>query len=128
VQDVHPTATAGDGRRIRQGLQKPGDPDDNRLQCSQCGFFFNPDRDAEGDTGSDNESAGTITANTAITISNTAANLPVHLRDVATFLETSRTVKDPTHGSGCPFCNSLNPRGQFRNDRSFDTGVDLSGQ
>ncbi len=128
MQDVHPTATSGDGKVIQQGTSKPGDPPDNRISCAQCGFLFNADRDTEGDSGGDGVSGGTTVVDTVVTISNTEAGLPVHLRGMATFSASSRTVDDPTHGSGCPLCHTWSPRATMRNDRSFESGRDLSNQ
>lgn len=128
MEDIHPSQTAGTGRAIKKQNEAPGDRVDRRIECGQCGFRFDPDRDTEGDSGSD-ESVGGITPQTVtIAISNDQDNLPVHLRGMDTFSATSRDVIDPVVSSGCPFCGTWNPRAQFRNDKAFYSGKDIRNQ
>lgn len=127
---LHPTETSGDGEKIRQRVSAPGDPPDNRIECAQCGFFFNPDRETEGDTGGDGYTSGVQIQDVEHTFSNTAASLPQQLRDVSTFLESSRTVKEPvvTAGMGCPLCGSPNPRAVGRYPDIFAGTIDRSNE
>lgn len=121
MKAVHPSETAEFGQAIyKSSYEKPGDPPDNRIACANCGWRFNPDTHAEGDTGGDGNTAGVRIDDTVHSFSNTEGSLPQHLRDVATFTASSRTVKDPVVDGnlGCPFCGSTNPRGNLRGDEA----------
>ena len=116
--DVHPTETAGDGKRIFRKVQKPGDLVIEYIRCAQCGFLFREDRDLQGNTeNSALDGLETVTQ----TISNDASKLPVHLRDNPDFLVSSAEVtqRNGLKGAGCPFCRSHNPTGRFRNEPVF---------
>lgn len=128
---LHPSPTSSDGREIHKSTyEKPGDPKEKRLECAQCGWRFNPDQRAEGNTGGDGYTAGTRIADTVHNFSNTEANLPYHLRGISTFTASSRTVKDPVDkgGLGCPFCGSTSPRATMRDDEATWGRIDLTNQ
>jgi hypothetical protein len=128
MKDVHPGPDAGDGKPIQRRTSKPGDPPEGRIECAQCGFFFDSNRDVQGDSGGDGVQAGTEIQSTTVAIAATQANLPHHLRDIATFQASSRDVADPVVTSGCPLCGTLNPTGRYRNSDPFLNGVDHSDQ
>ena len=128
MKDVHPSDTAGDGKPVNSRPGKPGDPRESRITCAQCGFIVDTERDAMGDTGSDNQSGGTEIRNTTITINQTVNNLPIHLRDMATFRATSRVVKEPVVTSGCPLCGTYNPTARGRSSDPFMNSRDLSNE
>ena len=73
-QDVHPTRTAGGNSGVTSN-----EPD--FVRCKQCGFIFDRTKHSKG-SGYGNETTSSIT-----TIAGGTAN-----------------AKDPTTGSGCPFC------------------------
>lgn len=129
--DVHPGPTAGDGRRVHTRTPVPGDRLDVRIRCAQCGFFFNPDRESQGDSLDVLEEKTTTT----VTIANTTANLPQPLKNLTGHVETNflATSKDVTEsvkadGVGCPFCGSMNPTGKGRKNSPFDKFRDLSNR
>lgn len=121
---MHPTSTAGDGRRLKTGLHAPGTPQDRYRHCAQCGFLFNDDKYDQGDS---EESPGITHPAVVVTISNTQELLPRALRDLSTFSATSKTVTDAVVTSGCPLCGTHNPQGRNRFDNE-PRGVDLSDQ
>ena len=108
---VHPTETAGDGRRIEQSLSiKPTDRPDRHIQCAQCGFQVDLDKRATGD------SLGAIGTPTARSQTVNPPKPGVSFTD---------QFADPVDtNTGCPFCNSLNPTGQLRN-KLWGSGVNL---
>lgn len=111
--EFHPSPTAGSGREIFKSRHpNPNDPVDRRIECAQCGWRFNPDQQSQGDTGGDDSSGGVEVQDVSHSFSNTEAGLPIHLRGIATFTASSRTVKDPVvqEEFGCPFCGSTNPK------------------
>ena len=128
MNPFHPTDTAGSGQRITDRTSKPGDLIDRRIECAQCGWLFNPDREAEGDTGGDGYTSGVQIQDVEHTFANTERSLPSQLRDVATFTEPSRTIKEPVvaGGFGCPFCGSPNPSARGRYPDIMSGGKDLS--
>lgn len=121
MNDIHPTETAGDGRRIQERTPKPGDPEKHIIKCAQCGYSFVEDRDIEEDS----EVDGNEYVNTAVAISNVQSKLPKPLQGMATFSASSRTVTEPVVTSGCPLCGTYNPRGNG-DDKDFFSTVDLS--
>lgn len=131
MADVHPGPTAGDGRRVHTRTPVPGDKLDERIRCAQCGFFFNPNRESQGDSIDVLETKTTET----VTISNSRDRLPQPLKNltghVATnFLATSKDVTGSViqAGTGCPFCGSMNPTGKGRKNSPFDKFRDLSNR
>ena len=131
MSDVHPTETAGLGIAIpKSTYRKPGDPKEKRIECGQCGFRFNPDNRAEGNTGGDGQTAGVQIKDTVHTFANTEANLPIGLRNISTFTAASRTVKDPAvlSGLGCSLCGSTNPRAIGRTPDVLAQNINLENQ
>jgi len=132
MSDVHPSGTAGDGRRVHTKTPAAGDTKvDKRIRCAQCGFFVNPDRETQGDSIDTLEAKTTVT----VTVANTRASLPQPLKNLAghvstDFLATSRTVTESVKesGVGCPFCGSQNPTGKGRKNSPFDKFRDLSNR
>jgi hypothetical protein len=97
MNSVHPTETAGDAKVIEQSIYiKKTDKLDNMIECAQCGFIVNLDRRSIG------PSMGAIPAAAAKTgtISPPGPGTP-----------TTDNYADPVDtNSGCPFCNSMNPK------------------
>lgn len=123
--DVHPTSTAGDGRlKPRRTTYKPKDRIIELRSCAQCGFPFRVGYDTEADS-IDN---GAADQNTVINFTNSVSKLPQPLKNMAKFQSGSVNFYDSSSTTGCRFCHSLNPQGHGRNDRAFDSGVDLSNR
>lgn len=121
--DVHPTGTAGSGREIYSRRGSPSDAPEDRVECAQCGFHVSLRRDTQGD----GDSNGIEIRDVTYSVANTQANLPIHLRDVSSFLVSSVAKKEPFVTSGCPFCGSFNSRGVGRDRDPFLKSRDVSG-
>ena len=98
---VHPTESASDGREIETSTSiKRSDLSDRYIRCSQCGFPTNLRTRPTG------PSMGAIGTPNFKTESGTPPGPGVSFSD---------TFGDPVDtNSGCPFCNSMNPRGSGR--------------
>lgn len=94
---VHPTESAGDGLVIEQSRYiKKSDKLDNMIECAQCGFIVNLDKRSTG------PSMGAIGSPTAQTGTIVPPKPGISATD---------NYADPVDtNSGCPFCNSMNPR------------------
>ncbi len=121
---VHPTETAGDGKRVHVRTKMRQDPLDDRIRCAQCGYFFKESRDSKGST---ENSPGIEITDTVVAVNIPANQMPALLQNVATFQATSVTVKEPMVRGGCPLCGTFNPKGVGRND-DFEKGRDLSNR
>jgi DNA-directed RNA polymerase subunit RPC12/RpoP len=97
MNSIHPTETASDGREFEQSRYiKHSDSLDRYIECGQCGFLVNLKVRAVG------PSMGAIPAAAAKTgtISPPGPGTP-----------TTDNYADPVDtNSGCPFCNSMNPK------------------
>lgn len=123
MNDVHPSPSASTGREMYSRRGSPTDAPEDRIECAQCGMYVSLGRDTQGD----GESNGIEIRNVEYTVANTQANLPIHLRDVASFLVSSATKKEPFVTTGCPFCGSLNSRANGRDRDPFLKSRDVSG-
>lgn len=123
MSDVHPTGTASTGREMYSRRGSPSDAPESRIECAQCGFYVDTNRDTQGD----GESNGVEIRDVEYAVANEQANLPIHLRDVDSFLVSSVTKKEPFVTSGCPFCGSLNSRAVGRDRDPFLKSRDVSG-
>jgi hypothetical protein len=121
MNDIHPTETGGDGRRIIERQQKPGDPVKHIIKCYQCGYSFMEDRDEM----SESETDGNELVTTTVTIANTQSKLPKPLQGMTRWALTSRNVVEPNVTSGCPLCGTYNPTG-IGDEKDFFSTVDLS--
>lgn len=123
MNNIHPTETGGSGRVLPEKTAKPGDPKKHIIKCFQCGYSVIESRDLQAESTED----GNELVITTVTISNEQSKLPILLRNMATFLATSRNVTEPNVTSGCPLCGTYNPRG-VGDDRDFFATRDLSDQ
>lgn len=123
MSDLHPSPSAGDGKPIYSRRGSHSDKPESRIECAQCGWNVDLDRDTQGD----GESNGIEIREVEYSVNNTQANLPIHLRDVSSFLVSSVTKKEPFITSGCPFCGSFNSRGVGRDRDPFLKTLDVSG-
>src|ERR1700756_4076345 len=95
---VHPSPSARDGREIEQSHYiKRADRLDNMIQCAMCGWIVDLTKRPEGD------SLGAIPSGSAnqLTSSFTPPGGASFTDQYADPIDTN---------SGCPFCNTLNPR------------------
>lgn len=122
MNDIHPTETGGGGRVLPERTPKPGDRKKHIIKCYQCGYSVIEDRDLEANSTED----GNELVTTVVTVNNTG-RLPILLRNMATFLVTSKSVGDANVTSGCPLCGTYNPRGNG-DERDFFATRDLSDQ
>lgn len=101
MNSVHPTPSASDGEEIEQSHYiKKSDKLDRMIECAQCGFIVDLSKRSTG------ASLGAIGDPTITTNSGTPPAPGILFTD---------TFGDPvdTH-SGCPLCNSMNPRAKGR--------------
>jgi hypothetical protein len=108
--EMHPTSTAGNGRRKFERIGVKGDPVKHIIACAQCGYSFVETRDREERSDQDGNE---VVVNTVV-INNVQSNLPIHLRGMTSFSASSRDVDDPEVREGCPLCGTFNPRGLDR--------------
>jgi hypothetical protein len=118
--DVHPTSTAGDGKRKFERIPMKGDPVKHIIACAQCGYSFVENRDKEERS----DQNGNEVVVTTVAIDNDQSKLPIHLQGMTTFAATSRDIDDPEVREGCPLCGTFNPRGLERTPEF--SNVDLS--
>ena len=125
MNNIHPSETGGSGRFLRRfATPKPGDVKEDKIYCAMCGLPFRLDSDTHGDS---QDSPGIAINDLVVGISNVQDKIPVHLQGLAAFSATSRTIKEPTVGSGCRLCGTYNPTG--KESRAFDTNSkDMSGR
>jgi hypothetical protein len=105
MQQQHPSPTARDGRIIEQSHYiKKSDTLDDIIQCAQCGFMVNlihrPTGDSLGAIGNPTIKTSTFTPPGG-----------------ASFTDTYGDPVDTN--SGCPFCNSMNPKAKGRETDPF---------
>lgn len=117
--DVHPSASAGTGRKIiKAKYSYPTDKPDNHRECAMCGFQFDDDTNSQGDTlfspGIQYAAPVTQTVNLPVP----AGAAPISFQD--TFIE-------PNVVGGCPFCGSFNPSGEFVG-QEFGVNTDITNQ
>jgi hypothetical protein len=107
--NLHPSVTAGDGREIDQSRSiKKVDKLDNMIACAQCGFIVDLTKRTTGDSQGAIPSGG-ATANSATV---TPPSPGIAFTDA---------YADPVDTrSGCPFCNSMNPRAHDRGRTGFE--------
>jgi hypothetical protein len=105
---LHPTPSAGDGKVIEQSHHIPRtDKLDKMIECAQCGFIVDLSKRSTGG------SMGAIPEGSATPLSST-------FTPTGGVAETD-TYADPVDtNSGCPFCNSMNPRATGRGKNGFD--------
>lgn len=105
----HPGPNAGDGREIYQShFIKKSDRLDNMIYCAQCGFVVDLTKRSTGD------SLGAIASGSATqkTGSGTPPKPGIAFTD---------SYADPVDtNSGCPLCNSMNPRAIGRGKTGFE--------
>lgn len=106
MEALHPSPSAGDGKVIEQSHYiKKSDKLDNIIECAQCGWNVNLTNRPTGD------SLGAIGNPTFTT---KTINPP------APGVSQSDTYGDPVDtNSGCPFCNSMNPKASGRDTDPF---------
>lgn len=124
MNNIHPTETAGDGRRVWVKTKMRQDPTDDRIRCAQCGYFFKESRDSKGPS---EGTPGIEIVQTSVAVNIPVAQMPSLLKNLSTFQATSVTVSEPMVRSGCPLCGTYNPKGVGRND-DFERGRDLSNR
>src|SRR6266403_6309130 len=106
---VHPSPSASDGRPIEQSRYiKKSEKLDAMIQCAQCGFIVDLTKRATGD------SLGAIASGSATQVT-TSFTPPLG----ASFTDQYADPVDTN--SGCPFCNSMNPKGKGRSNNPFWT-------
>lgn len=108
MEQLHPTPSARDGKVIEQSHYiKNSDKLDNIVQCAQCGFMVNLRTRSTGD------SLGAIGAPQIKTGSGTPPKPGIAFTD---------TYGDPVDTrSGCPLCNSMNPKAKGRDSDPWTT-------
>jgi hypothetical protein len=94
---LHPSESARDGKIIEQSIYiKKTDKLDNMIECAQCGFMVDLNRRATG------PSMGAIGSPTPKSATVSPPSPGVSSTD---------QFADPVDtNSGCPFCNSMNPK------------------
>ena len=109
MNDLHPGPDSSDGRVIDQSHYiKKSDRIDRIIECAQCGWNVDLSKRAQGD------SLGAIGNPTIKT---------------STFTPPRGALQTDTYGdpvdtnSGCPFCNSLNPKGNGRDSDPWVTNT-----
>jgi len=105
---VHPGPNASDGKAPYQSRYiKPSDRLDNYVECAQCGWKINLNTRGTGD------SMGAIPSGSATQY--TATFTPP---GGASFTDQYADPVDTK--SGCPLCNTLNPRAVGRGETGFE--------
>jgi len=105
---VHPGPNASDGKEIYQSRYiKKSDQLDKMIECAQCGFTVNLRTRETGD------SLGAIPSGSATQYSSTFT--PPR---GASFTDQYADPVDTK--SGCPFCNTMNPRAVGRGETGFE--------
>lgn len=107
MRALHPSETAREGKVIEQSVYiKRSDNVDHIVECAQCGFMVNLNKRSIG------PSLGAIGNPTASSATVSPPSPGVSFTD---------TFADPVDtGSGCPFCNSMNPKGIGRDTSPWD--------
>lgn len=97
MDSLHPSESAGDGLVIEQSRYiKRSDRLDNIIECAQCGWNVDLNKRSTG------PSMGAIGTPTSKSGTVTPPNPGISVTD---------NYADPVDtNSGCPFCNSMNPR------------------
>lgn len=121
MNDIHPTETGGDGRRLVERQQKPGDPVKHIIKCYQCGYSFIEGRDDQGES----EVDGNEYIITTVAINNDQSKLPKPLQGMTRWAASSRSVIEPVVVSSCQFCGTYNPTG-VGDEKDYFSTVDLS--
>lgn len=105
--DLHPSPTAGDGKRFRETLHRQsGDPSETKyISCPHCGFPNKSDRDVSTNTSGE----GTVN----VTVSQAIPS-------------GTQTVVDPRRKSGCLFCRHDYTKSTYR--QRFFSPVNMSGR
>lgn len=108
MNSVHPGPNAADGKIIEQSHYiKKSDKLDRIIRCAQCGYYVNLQKRSTG------PSLGAIGAPT---LSSDAVSPPDPGIDYTEYFG------DPVDtNSGCPLCNSMNPKGSGRNSDPWTT-------
>ena len=132
----HPTESASDGRRIDQSHYiQHADRLDDMIQCAQCGWIIDLTKRSTGD------SLGAIPEGSAIPNGGSTFWAPSPPLAVGTLVSEAKLESagngfphggvvgspeidyfaDPVDtGSGCPFCNTLNPFAVGRGKTGFE--------
>jgi hypothetical protein len=118
-RDLHPSSSAGDGKTIIQAKYNyPTDRPDHHRLCAMCGWNFDDDTNAQGDTllspGIQYAAPKTLTVNLPVPAG--AAPISYQYKSV-----------EPNVVSGCPFCGTFAPDGALIG-REFGSGVDITNQ
>lgn len=105
---VHPGPNAGNGKVIEQSHYiKDRDRLDDMIRCAQCGFIIDLTKRSTGD------SLGAILSGSAV--QKTQTFTPPR---GASFTDQFADPVDTQ--SGCPFCNTLNPKAIGRGRTGFE--------
>lgn len=124
--DRHPTSTASTGKSIlKSTFIQPGDPIENFIECAQCGYNKNLDKQVEGpSTESDtSDGPGVVNVGISFTTKNTLAQLPQPLKSLSQDYIGTFSVVEPRNPAGCPFCGSLNSKAVGRDSDPFMTNT-----
>ena len=105
---VHPGPNAGNGKIIEQSRYiAPSDNLDNIIKCAQCGWQMDLNKRGTGD------SLGAIPSGSATQLTSTFT--------VPRGTSFTDLYADPIDtGSGCPFCNTMNPKAVGRGMTGFE--------
>lgn len=106
---IHPTESAGDGSLIDQSRYiKKSDNLDKIIECAQCGYPVNLDRRSTG------PSMGAIAEGSATAKTGTGTPPGPGIAFTDAYADPVDT------NSGCPLCNSMNPKGIGRGRTGFE--------
>ena len=109
MNPTHPTVSAQDGKVIEQSRYiKPSDQLDNIIECAQCGYMVNLKTRSTGD------SMGAIPEGSATPVSGSGTPPGPGIAFADSYADPVDT------GSGCPFCNSMNPKAKGRGMTGFE--------
>ena len=105
---VHPGPNAGNGKEVYQSRYiKDSDRLDNVIQCAQCGWHMDLSKRGTGD------SLGAIPSGSATQLTSTFT--------VPCGTSFTDQYADPIDtNSGCPMCNTMNPRAIGRGRTGFE--------
>jgi len=108
MRDIHPTATAGDGRPVldRKRRGKNEESETNFIPCPHCGFFYDKRRDSRPD----GQEGGLA-----------QVSVQVSLQSGGT-----KTITESQRQSGCPLCGHDAERSTYR--EPFYNTVNLQGR
>lgn len=126
MRDRHPTSSASDGKSIlKSTFIRPGDPVENYIECAQCGYVKNLDKQMEGpSTESDtSDGPGVVNVATSVTTNNTLVELPQPLKSLSANYIGTFSKTEPKNPEGCPFCGSLNSKAVGRDSDPFMTNT-----